>query len=64
MPQGCWSSGAIGIFGYPKEWGSYPGHLGDGLFRIGEDHGSPQTLRFDAVAGGLALSADHSGCTC
>ena len=36
--------------------------LGDGLFRIGEDQRSPETLRFDAVAGGRALRADYSGC--
>ena len=33
----------------------------DGLFRIGEDPHSPETLRFDAVAGGRALRADYSG---
>jgi hypothetical protein len=36
--------------------------LGDGLFRIGEDHRSPETLRFDTVVEGRALRADYSGC--
>lgn len=36
--------------------------LGDGLFRIGEDRRSPETLRFDAVAGGRSLRANYSGC--
>ena len=36
--------------------------LGDGLFRIGEDPRSPETLRFDAVAQGRALRANYSGC--
>jgi CubicO group peptidase (beta-lactamase class C family) len=36
--------------------------LGDSLFRIGEDQRSPETLRFDALAGGRALRADYSGC--
>ena len=36
--------------------------LGDGLFRIGEDPRSPETLRFDAVASGKALRATYSGC--
>jgi D-alanyl-D-alanine carboxypeptidase len=34
----------------------------DGLFRIGEDHRSPETLRFDAVVDGHALRADYSDC--
>lgn len=34
----------------------------DGLFRIGEDQRSPETLRFDAVVGGQALRAVYSGC--
>lgn len=48
---------------------SYPagGHdvlapLDDGLFRIGEDTRSPETLRFDSVASGKALRAIYSGC--
>jgi len=36
-----------------------PSH--DGLFRVGEDPGSPETLRFDAVAEGRALRAWLSG---
>ncbi len=36
--------------------------LDDGLFRIGEDPRCPETLRFDAVAGGQALRAVYSGC--
>ncbi len=36
--------------------------LGDGLFRIGEDPRSPETVRFDAVASGRALRAVYSGC--
>ena len=36
--------------------------LGDGLFRIGEDPRSPETLRFDAEAAGRALRANYSGC--
>ena len=36
--------------------------LGDGLFRIGEDPRSPETIRFDAVAQGRALRAIYSGC--
>ncbi len=34
----------------------------DGLFRIGEDTRSPETVRFDAVASGRALRAIYSGC--
>ena len=36
--------------------------IGDGLFRIGEDPRSPETVRFDAVASGRALRATYSGC--
>jgi CubicO group peptidase (beta-lactamase class C family) len=36
--------------------------LGGGFFRIGDDHHSPETLRFDAVAEGRAFRADYSGC--
>ena len=36
--------------------------LRDGLFRIGEDLRSPETIRFDAVASGRALRAVCSGC--
>lgn len=36
--------------------------LDDGLFRIGEDPRSPETLRFDAVASGRTLRAVYSGC--
>lgn len=36
--------------------------LGDGLFRIGGDPRSPETLRFDSIADGRALRADYSGC--
>ena len=36
--------------------------LEDGLFRIGEDARSPETLRFDSVASGRALRAIYSGC--
>ena len=36
--------------------------LKDGLFRIGDDPSSPETLRFDAVASGRALRAVYSGC--
>jgi hypothetical protein len=36
--------------------------LGVGVFRIGEDERSPETLRFHAVVEGQALRADFSGC--
>ncbi len=36
--------------------------LGDGLFRIGNDPRSPETLRFDSVSEGKTLRADYSGC--
>ena len=36
--------------------------LGDGLFRIGEDPHSPETLRFDSIASGRALRGVYSGC--
>jgi hypothetical protein len=36
--------------------------IGDGLFRIGQDPQSPETLRFDAVVEGRALRADYSRC--
>ena len=36
--------------------------LGDGLFRIGADPRSPETLSFDSVASGLSLRAVYSGC--
>ena len=36
--------------------------LDDGLFRIGEDPRSPETLRFDSIASGRALRAVYSGC--
>ena len=36
--------------------------LGEGLFRIGQDPRSPETLRFDAIASGRALRATYSGC--
>ena len=36
--------------------------LGDGLFRIGEDPRSPETISFDAAASGRALRAVYSGC--
>ena len=36
--------------------------LDDGLFRIGDDPRSPETLRFDAVTSGQALRAVYSGC--
>ena len=36
--------------------------LGDGVFRIGDDPRSPETLRFDSVASGRALRAVYSGC--
>ncbi len=36
--------------------------LENGLFRIGEDPSSPETVRFDAVASGRALRAVYSGC--
>ena len=36
--------------------------LGDGVFRIGEDPRSPETLRFDSIASGRALRAIYSGC--
>ncbi len=34
----------------------------DGGFRIGRDELSPETLRFSAIADGLALRVDYSGC--
>jgi D-alanyl-D-alanine carboxypeptidase len=36
--------------------------LEPGLFRIGADERSPETLRFSAIADGKALRADYSGC--
>jgi len=36
--------------------------LGEGVFRIGEDHRSPETLRFDTEVEGLTLRAKYSGC--
>ena len=36
--------------------------LDDGLFQIGEDPRSPETLRFDSIASGRALRAVYSGC--
>ena len=36
--------------------------LGGGLFRIGNDPRSPETLSFDALASGRALRAIYSGC--
>lgn len=36
--------------------------LEGGLFRIGDDPSSPETLQFDAVASGRALRAVYSGC--
>jgi D-alanyl-D-alanine carboxypeptidase len=36
--------------------------LGAGVFRIGEEERSPETLGFDAVVEGQALRADYSGC--
>ena len=36
--------------------------LGEGVFRIGEDSRSPETLRFDSSASGKTLRAVYSGC--
>jgi hypothetical protein len=36
--------------------------LGGGLFRIGDDPRSPETIRFDAMASDRALRATYSGC--
>jgi hypothetical protein len=36
--------------------------LGENVFRIGEDHRSPETLRFDTEVEGRALRAAYSGC--
>ena len=36
--------------------------LGEGLFRIGDDPRSPETLRFDSIASGRSLRAVYSGC--
>ena len=36
--------------------------LGDGLFRIGEDPCSPETLSFESMASGKSLRAIYSGC--
>ena len=36
--------------------------VGDGVFRVGEDPRSPETLRFDSLASGKALRAVYSGC--
>ena len=36
--------------------------IGDGLFRIGDDPRSPETLRFDSLASGKTLRAVYSGC--
>ena len=35
---------------------------GDGLFKIGNEHRSPETLRFDAIVEGQAFRAIYSGC--
>jgi CubicO group peptidase (beta-lactamase class C family) len=36
--------------------------LGNGLFHIGDDYNSPETLRFDSIVEGRALRASYSGC--
>jgi CubicO group peptidase (beta-lactamase class C family) len=36
--------------------------LGDGVFRVGADPRSPETLRFDTVLKGCTLRATYSGC--
>ena len=36
--------------------------VGGGMFRVGEDPRSPETLRFDSLASGKALRAVYSGC--
>ena len=36
--------------------------LADGSFRVGDDPGNPESLRFDTVVGGRALRAWLSGC--
>ena len=36
--------------------------LGDGVFRIGQDDRSPESLTFSAIADGQALRADYTGC--
>ena len=36
--------------------------LDDGMFRVGEDPRSPETLSFDSIASGKALRAIYSGC--
>lgn len=38
--------------------------LGEGLFRIGADERSPETLRFDTKLNGHTLRANLSGCDC
>ena len=52
-----------------KLWLAYPTGgcdvlepLGDGLFRVGEDPRSPETLSFDSAASGKTLRAIYSGC--
>ena len=47
---------------YPSGGHEVLSPLGDGLFRIGQDPRSPETLRFDAIASGRALRATYSGC--
>lgn len=36
--------------------------VGDGVFQVGEDPRSPETLRFDSLASGKTLRAVYSGC--
>ena len=47
---------------YPSGGGEVLSAVDDGLFRIGEDPRSPETLQFDSIASGRALRAVYSGC--
>ena len=47
---------------YPSGWHDLLTPISDGLFRIGDDPRSPETIRFDSIASGRALRAVYSGC--
>ena len=47
---------------YPPGWHDLLTPISGGLFRIGEDPLSPETVSFDSIASGKALRAVYSGC--
>lgn len=53
--------GALAIV-FPSGYSESLVPLDSGLFRIGDDYRSPETLCFDAVDEGRAFRADYSGC--